>query len=278
MRVQSGFCCALCVAFAASVASTVSATPLVVDGGTADWGPIVADNNASIFAFLGGIGLVGSMVEDSDDLADDGGIVGPNQGGQNYDAEAMAIAVQGGTLYGLIVSGQRPDNGIDRFGPGDILIQTTGNSYAIEVGGGAGGGAFANSVNEGSGGSKYSLFGNGFTDQHAAVGAAQVAGSIWKNPGLLLDPIPPEGPTQIDPSGPGTLIGTADYVFTRDAFTAQHSVIEFSLPLSLFNGENIVSAAWRPACGNDELMVVPEPSTVAILALLGLVSARRKRA
>jgi len=263
--------CALAILCAAPIAS---ASPIIIDGSTSDWGPIVADNNLSTWSFSGDIGLIGSIVEDSDDGAGDGGLVGPNQGGQNYDAEAFGLAYQGGVLYGLIVSGQRPDNGLERYGPGDIVIQTSVANYVIEVGGGAGGGA-GGSIFELDPGSTYDLAGNGFTNSHGVTG---LAGRVHRNPAMLNDPIPPPGPTQLDHSSAGIVVGTADYIFTRDAFTTQHSVIEFSLPIGLLNGEQILGAFWAPSCGNDILEVVPEPATLSLVGLVGLIGLRRRRA
>jgi len=67
-------------------ASLVHGSTLVVDGSAADWGFSVADNDASTFVADGGINLVAMMVEDSSDLAGDGGVVGPDEGGQNPPA------------------------------------------------------------------------------------------------------------------------------------------------------------------------------------------------
>jgi hypothetical protein len=269
-------CSLLCGALAA-------AAPLTIDGSAADWGFSVADNNGSTWVPAGGIGLVAMMLEDSDDLASDGGVVGPNSGGQNYDAEVLAAAVQGSDLFIVIVSGQRPDNGLARFGPGDLQIMTNAAGYGVEIGGGAGGGSGTMLVG-GETGSTYTLDSSGFTTAHTVAAAAQTAGSVWRNPSWLLDTIPPADQTQMQ-IGSGTHAGDAVYRFTRDTVTAQHSIIELSIPLSFFGGETIEDIIWRPSCGNDELMlstsIVPEPTTWA-LALVGAVGVaalarRRKR-
>jgi hypothetical protein len=73
----------------------------------------------------------------------------------------------------------------------------------------------------------------------------------------------------------GTLVGDADYVFTRNAVTTKHSFIELTLNAGLFGGGTLIeSIYWRPGCGNDELnvavnmRVVPEAPTMAAWSLL----------
>jgi hypothetical protein len=117
----------------------------------------------------------------------------------------------------------------------------------------------------------------------------QTAGSIWKNPQWILDPIAPQGPTQMQFVG-STRIGDADYIYTRNSSTSQHSVIELTLDAALFGGGTIESVFWRPSCGNDELnvdldhQIVPEASTFAswgllvVSAALGLVWHKRRTA
>ncbi len=261
--------------------SAAQGATLTVDGDASDWGFSVADNNASTFVPDGGLNLVGLFVEDSDDLAGDGGFVGPNHGGQNYDGEVLAAAVQGSDLFLVIVSGQRPDNGLARFGPGDLRIVTSGGDYGVEIGGGVGGGA-GTMLSEGDAGSTYTLNSNGYTISHAAADAAQTVGSVWLNPTWIPDPIAPPTDTQFQIGG-GTHVGDATYRFTRDTATTQHSIIEMSIPLSLFSGETITNISWHPSCGNDELavstMVVPEPGTwaLATLAAVALVPLARRR-
>jgi len=252
------------------LAGRVHAATLTVDGSAADWGFSVADNNASTFTPDGGLSLAGLFVEDSDDLAGDGGVVGPNLGGQNYDAEAMAVAVQDSHLYIVIVSGQRPDNGLTRYGPGDLRILTSGGDYGVEIGGGAGGGAGGMLVG-GDAGSTYTLNSNGFTNSQATANVAQTAGSVWQNPDWILDPIAPQEETQLQIDGGGTYVGDAIYRFSRNTFSTQHSIIEMAIPLSLFGGEMIENIIWHPACGNDILSIsteiVPEPGTFTLAAL-----------
>lgn len=272
--------CAACGALLFSAGAAAAAT-LTVDGDASDWGFSVADNNASTWAPASGIGLVAMMLEDSDDLAGDGGIVGPNQGGQNYDAEVLAAAVQGSDLYIVIVSGQRPDNGLARYAPGDLHIMTDAGDYGVEIGGGAGGGS-GTMLTGGESGSTYTLNSSGFTTAHNVAAAAQTAGSIWLDPTWLLDPIAPQEQTQMQITG-GTHVGDAEFRFTRDSVTTQHSIIEMAIPLSVFGGQTIENIIWHPSCGNDYLSlattIVPEPATwaLALVAAIGIVPLARSR-
>jgi len=120
---------------------TLPAAALVVDGNLSDWGVHVADNNQSTFNFTANIGLLGTHIDDQCDLAGDNGYLGPHYGGQNFDAEMMAVALKNGRFYIAIVTGQRPDNGLARYNPGDLIIATAGGTFGMEMGGGQGGGA-----------------------------------------------------------------------------------------------------------------------------------------
>ncbi len=255
---------------------------LIVDGHLGDWGVVVADNNGSTYSFLPGLDLLGWHIEDQDDKAGHGFVLGPNQGGQDYDAEMMAVALQGGRIHIAIVTGQRPDNGLASFGPGDIRIETASGTLGIEVGGGAGG-AGGSLITAGAPGSTYTLDGNGVTKSHMVAAPAQVAGSIWSQATWLLDPISPKGPVQMEINTGSTLLGTADYVYTRDSLTAQHAVIELSFDLALVGGPGeSFSVHWRPSCGNDELDVyalvpVPEPSVLVMTAISAAMTFVRRR-
>lgn len=272
------------IAFTVSVATLASlaggssalAVPLVVDGNATDWGFTVADNNGSTFVPAKGLNLLNLMVEDADDNAGDEGYNGPSKGGQNYDAEALAAATQAGNLFIVIVTGQRPDNGLTRYAPGDIRIDTSDGFYGVEVGGGAGGGP-GGALTEGSPGSTYQIDGDGFAVGTVFTPAHQTTGSIWLNPNFISF-------QQLRITGGGTHVGDADYIYTRDTVTTQHAVIELSIPLSIFEGRTIKAISWDPACRNDELKIshlhVPEPPSIVLLALAGgwlMVRGRRRK-
>ena len=88
--------------------------------------------------------------------------------------------------------------------------------------------------------------------------------------------------------GTGAEVGTADFVYTRNADpTAQHSVIELAINRDLFADATALDIYWAPSCGNDVLEIhddllparVPEPGTLGVLAAgmlaFGLVRRRR---
>ncbi|MEX2455453.1 MAG: hypothetical protein WD470_12155 [Rhodospirillaceae bacterium] len=265
-----------------------SASSITIDGNLSDWGVFVGDNNTSNFSSPStGIGLLASFTEDQNDEAGDGGYVGPNHGGQNYDAEFLGVALQGSTLYLAIVSGQRPDNGATKFGPGDIHMTINGVNYGIEVGGGNGG-----VVAAGDAGATYALNSNGFTTGIVSTNAAQTAGSVWTDISWIDDPIAPATEVQMQVDGGSTQVGTAEYVYTGNTVTGQHSIIELALDISNLlgeDGEGLIGIYWSPSCGNDIVQAlvlaavpqndIPEPGSafVWMLGVAALVGARYRR-
>ena len=268
---------AVALAFALTAAPAGAAT-LTVDGNLSDWGITVGDNNTSNFSNVAGdIGLLASFTEDQNDTAGDGGFLGPNYGGQNYDAEFLGMALQGSTLYIAIVTGQRPDNGLTRFSPGDIHLTIDGVEYGIEVGGGTGA-----AVTEGGAGATYNLNSNGYTNSVGTTSPLQTAGSVWTNTSWIADPIAPQTDVQMQITGSSTQVGTADYVYTGNTVTTQHAIIELALDISNLlgeDGEGLIGIYWSPSCGNDVVQAlhlasiptteVPEPGT-ALVWLLGV--------
>jgi hypothetical protein len=287
---------ALFVAAAIASAGATLAAPahaaIIVDGNLGDWNVTVADNNGSNFASANtSYGIAGGpFIEDQSDTAGDGGYVGPEYGGQNYDAEFMAAALNGTTLYLALATGQRPDNGLQRYSPGDIRIVANGTTtYGIEVGGGAGGGA-GTAQTEGAAGTTYTLNSQGYTSSATSTSAAQTVGSIWKNVTWINDPLGLHSPVQFAINGGSTQVGTADYIYTRNTVTNQHAIIELSFDVSAIigSGGGLLDITWGPSCSNDlaEVFVVvpshdipnPEPATLALFAFgLGAAALRRRR-
>ena len=272
---------------------SAAASAITIDGNLSDWGVTVADNNNSDFSSPSAtIGLVSTFTEDQNDFAGNNGYVGPNYGGQNYDAEFMGVALQGKTMYLAIVSGQRPDNGLSKYSPGDIYMTTPVGIVGIEVGGGAGGGA-GGVVTEGDAGSTYNLKSNGYTQSYGTTDAAQTAGSVWANADWIQDPIAPGSPVQMDINGASTKIADADYVYTRNTQTSQHSVIELALDLTNMlddDGSGSIGIHWSPSCGNDIVTAffqvsipittteIPEPGSALVwLVGVGVMGAMRSR-
>jgi hypothetical protein len=303
--------------------ATPAHAAITVNGDLSDWGATgtsikingggalalgVANNTSGAYStFIDNTVTVRFHSEDSSDSAGDSGFVGPNYGGQNYDGEFLGVSIHNGYLYIAIVSGQRPDNGKARFGPGDIRIITQSNSgtttYGLEVGGGVGNSSTqAPAINEGALGTTYNLNSNGFTNTTTPLlttHTSQTAGSLFRNPGWLNDPIPPPGPTQLQFDGSvGEFVTLADYHFTRDALLkpdnspSQHSIIELAIPYttSVFSAANerLTQVEWRPSCGNDELIVaysdstgpspvVPEPASMIVWGLIIGLGLTRQR-
>lgn len=268
-----------------ALATAAQAGPLTVDGSLSDWGVNIADNNGSTFTPIAG---VFSHEEDTNDNSNSY-YLGPNWGGQNYDAEWLGVHVDGNTLYIGLSTGQRPDNGLAYYSPGDIRLETSAGRFGIEVGGGIGdaGAAATFSITEGDDGTTYGLNGSGYTTSVAT--SAADAGAIYKGGDWINDPIGPAGPVQLDDSALGTFVGMSDYIYS-DGGTLQHGIIELSFDMSLLgNGVDINGIHWRPSCGNDELNLsvvgvrtqeVPEPGTVALFgtALAAFVWVRRRKA
>src|SRR3569623_1045999 len=146
--------------------SVYVASPIKVDGELSDCDVVVSDGNESNFYHLNlSSGLLGYHRDDQSDSAGDGGYLGPHYGGQNYDAEFMGVALQDSMLYVAIVTGQRPDKGLERYSPGAILIVTSNGLVGIAVGGGKGG-INCCAITVGADGATYSVDGNGFTKEY----------------------------------------------------------------------------------------------------------------
>jgi len=284
--------------------STASAAIVTVDGGLSDWDvtPIDGTNTAgsgSVYpagtagtgtatAFTGGgphtTGGGFTYKYDIEDIDDDSGhgvFLSPNYGGQDYDAEFLGAGTDAGTLYIAILTGQRPDNGLLYFAPGDIYIMTDNGVYGIEVGGGAGhSGSDVGPIDESAAGSYYDLFPNGTTDTHLA-GAFGAGDLVYANLAANWeDAIASSGGFDVQLLS-GRYTGyTADYVFTLDTSTNKHGVIELALDLAGFGaGNTITSIRWAPSCGNDLSFLqvdlnaegdVPEPTSLALLVMGGL--------
>jgi hypothetical protein len=223
-------------------------------------------------------------IEDTKDSAGDSSPIGPLYDGQNYDAEFLGVAMDDTYLYIAIFTGQRPDNGIKRFAPGDIRVQAGDNVYGIEVGGGPGDDSNHDGmISKGDDGTFYNIEANGYTnisDYGDALTPDQVAGSVW----LTADTDWEHGisgsdgvPMQLKELG-GTADGNAEKYFCNYSSSLdEHAFIELSVPLTLFGGEDVDLVSWGPACGNDysylEVCVrpappIPEPASFGIWALL----------
>lgn len=275
------------------LAAAAHAGPITVDGDLSDWGLTIADNNGSNinaggYSYGKPAWVYDFMSEDTEDRYNNYQ-VGPEWGGQNYDAEFLGVASHDGKIFLALVSGQRPDNGASLWAPGDIRIETTNHRYGIEVGGGAAksGGA---GIAEGAPGAFYYLNSNGYTvSPFVDETNAFLAGTLVEDATFWNDPINPHLPTQVEQVLAGTNLGLTDYFFSLNSISTQHSLIELSFDASLLDGD-IKSIHWRPSCGNDELDIVFEapfrPQSVPLprgavlgfagLGFLGLLGYRRR--
>lgn len=216
------------------------------------------------------------------------GLVGPNYGGQQFDAEYLGAIISGTSLrIGLVMGHRIPGTGAfsNVFEPGDIRITTTsGQVYGIEVGAGGGLGSLGATYRiDGNGYATGVRYSNGTTAGYspfpAVFLAQQTAGSIWATGenDWLHGIAPPVGGLdtqfQMLAGDLGDLVGNAtDYSYTN--LGTNHALIEVSLNWTLLG--SIQSIAWTPGCNNDVLGIelpvgtfrippspsVPEPTSV----------------
>lgn len=258
------------------------------------------------------LGMGATLYYQSEDKVGSNGFVGPMYGGQDYDVEFLGVIIQNGKLYIGIASGQRPDNGFSNYSPGDIRLTINGTLFGIEVGGGRGGNG-GSLVELGATGATYGLNSSGHTDGYRGSNGStygsnppvdfdddQTAGSIWKPTNWYTDSSFPSGNGSQFQIIAGTPVGqSADYAFSRDSVSTQHSFIEVEVNLSTFltslgkssvNEIQVQSVEWSPSCRNDVLHVdipegsggteeIPEPISIAIwsaMTLVGAVAFRRR--
>jgi len=234
-------------------AASGPAQAITVDGLVGDWGVSGLTNDIADYS-----GVVGTPWETTAFEGD--GFTTPGSGGQDYDLEFMAAYVDGNTLYGIVLSGQRADNGFANYSPGDVFFTAYDANLASEV-------LFGLEVD----GYTYDLLSNGHT---GGVGSAfYAAGQLVRAPGVEAgvpfgDPNTGGSPSVqiVDPMGSTVSLGAIDaYIFNQADALGQHSVIEFAIDLAQFelgNGGHITGMVWAPGCGNDHGITtppIPEP-------------------
>ena len=309
---------AMAGAVSTALAVPVPVANITINGDLSDWGVVLANNNASNIMpntvapgsssphCSGTLNSVWAC-EDTNDKATtfdaNGGFVGPEWGGQDYDVEFLGAARGSGAdaskLFIGIASGLRPDNGSSLYAPGDLFLKINGVAYVIEMGGGAGhtGGAALGAETQGAAGSFYNLDGNGYTVSQTSL-ANQTVGSIWRvSDGTTTQTSWATQATQWQKSANAVSVGNATVYSTLDSLTGnqnQHAVIEMGIDLALFGVSNqfttIDELRWGPSCYNDVLAIegsvaiegtvlaVPEPATLPMLGLglLAFAGLRRR--
>jgi len=84
----------------------------------------VADNNSNAVSLPPTSDLRGNSVEERHDRSGLRSRVGISHDGREYDAGLMAVAWEGPGLQVAAVIGQRTDDGLRPFTPGDIMINS----------------------------------------------------------------------------------------------------------------------------------------------------------
>jgi len=249
------------VGAAALLLAPCAAHAITVDGQVADWGVSGLGGNTADYS-----GVVGTDWE-STAFEGDGSLT-PGGGGQDYDVEFIALHIEAGTLYGIVLSGQRADNGASNYSPGDVFFTAYDANLGTDV-------LFGLEVD----GNTYALTSHGYTD--SVLAGSYAAGTLVRDPGTVA------GSPFGDPGSGGSAnvqivspeAGTSDLgavdslVFNQDATLGQHSVIEFAIALAQFDlgaGGFIKSATWAPGCGNDHGVAtvppIPEPNGAWLMA------------
>ncbi len=250
------------------------------------------------------------VVEDTDDSSNVY-YVGPVAGGQNFDAEFLAAHVAAGNLYLAIGSGQRTNNGVQYFEPGDIQIVTKNkvsglyNIYGVEVGNGG-----SDLDNKGA---TFTMDGNGYATGSTLYTGTRAAGNLFQTATGVADLSSavanakwiagygsgsgfdaPYQRVQLDLASLAltTPKGSVALNF-QDANSSlgQHAFIEAGIDLRLFStDEQIMYVGWAPGCANDRSYMevvlegasgIPEPASLLIWSLFGgaagIAAIRRRR-
>jgi hypothetical protein len=257
----------LAMSAAALLLAPGAAHAITVDGLAGDWGVSGLGSDTADYS-----GVVGTAWETT--AFEDDGNLAPGAGGQNYDVEFMSLYIEGNTLYGIVMSGQRADNGDTLYSPGDVFFTAYDANLGADV-------LFGLEVD----GNTYDLTSSGYTD--AVHAGSYAAATLVRDPGTVSGvPFGDSGSggseyAQIVSPGSGTsdLGAIGAFTFNQDPTLGQHSVIEFAIDLAMFDlgtGGFIKSATWAPSCGNDHGLTtvppIPEPNGAWLMAV-GIVVA-----
>lgn len=192
-------------------------------------------------------------------------------GGQEYDVKAMYVRNDLKNMYVGVVTGFNPAGLMDSpsnpvwYHVGDLAINYDWSHNT------AGLGVVLPTASAGSSGS-----------------AAVMRGGTWYTPNACW-PTPPLSNYKTG----GTSAGSASYSYTDlgvryyDAATGTYKdmfLLEASVPMELtsFSVGSNVDVAWGMTCNNDfmdvDFTVVPEPSAMALIGVMGVMGVRRRRA
>lgn len=236
----------------------------VIDSRISDWGI----NSTTLISST----ARSQMIED---FVGAGGFVGPQYGGQDYDAEAIYLDWNSTRVFVGVLTGMAPTH--TNYSPADILFDF--NYSAVDAN-------WASTSTP-----DYALVVNNYSG--LTVGNFY-QGATWVN-GMVASSYVVAAKTGTIMSTMGTGANDVAFSYSSTGITGlgstpgdTHYFIEASIPTSAFgslwnaNGPTQpVQVRWAMYCANDLIstVVVPEPSTVAGVGLMmgGLLVVRRTR-
>ncbi len=254
----------LALLVATSFATLVRAQTYVIDSNISDW----RINSTTLVSST----AKSQMIED---FVGSGGFVGPQYGGQTYDAEAIYLDWNSSRVFVGVLTGMAPTH--TNYSPADIIFDFNYSPITADLA--------STSTPD------YALVVNGYSG--LTVGNFY-SGSTWVNGAAA--------PSYVVAVKTGTVLSTLgsganDIAFSYSSTSMTglgatpgdtHYFIEASIPTSAFGSmwtgdgpTQPVEVRWSMYCGNDFIstVVVPEPSTIAGVGLMlgGLFFARRSR-
>lgn len=256
--------CRVTLLAAASLAGLLRAQTYVIDSNISDWG-------------INATTLISSTARSQyiEDFVGAGGFVGPQYGGQTYDAEAIYLDWNSSRVFVGVLTGMPPTH--TNYSPADILFDFNYSPIDANLAS-TSTPDFALVVNNYSGLTVGNFY-QGTTWANAQVSTSYV---VAVKTGTVMSTL-------------GSGANNVAFSYSTTGMTGlgstpadTHYFIEASIPVSAFGSfwnatgpTQPVEVRWSMYCGNDFIstVVVPEPSTVAGIGLMlgGLFFARRFR-